>query len=304
MTDPSSEAKTIEVARQSKRATLASLLTGAVFYAVLFVVLRVVVRSGSVSETLKVMALITAALGVLVFGLAIIGDHFIRKTGWRWASPPFIILWVYVIPTAFFFCMCLAFTITSPDIWTTQTGFFLILVNRIPLLFLWQALMLTWFMLRVKKLNPMQTFPLNKDEIILAGLAGIGLALAAIFVISIQSNLIPSIQPLDRGFPQAAMYLRWVFFLAAISLIPWAEEEFFRGILPDGLSKRLGQTGSIAVAAILFALLQFRLTLFLPALILGLGLSFIRMRSGLKTAVAAHAIFNLVMLGLFSGYMI
>ncbi len=292
------------MARLSKRATLASLLTGAVFYVILFVVLRVVVRSGSVSETLKVMALITAALGVLVFGLAIIGDHFIRKTGWKWDSPAFIILWVYLIPTVFFFCMCLAFTITSPDIWTTQTGFFLILVNRIPLLFLWQALMLTWFMLRVKKLNPVQIFPLTAEETVLAGLAGIGLALSAIFVISIQSNLIPSIQPLDRGFPQSAMILRWIFFLAAVTLIPWAEEEFFRGILPDGLSPRLGQTGSVAVAAILFALLQFRLTLFLPALILGLGLSFIRMRSDLKTAIAAHAIFNLVMLGLFSGYML
>jgi len=292
------------VARQTKRATLASLLTGAVFYVILFVILRAVIRSGSVSETLKVMALITAALGVLVFGLAIIGDHFIRKTSWKWDSPAFIILWVYLLPTAFFFCMCLAFTITAPNIWTTQTGFFLILVNRIPLLFLWQALMLAWFMLRVKKLNPVQIFPLTAEEMVLAGLAGIGLALAAIFVISIQSNLIPSIQSLDRGFPQSAMLLRWVFFLAAVSLIPWAEEEFFRGILPDGLSPRLGQTGSVAVAAILFALLQFRLTLFLPALILGLGLSLLRVQSGMKTAIAAHAIFNLVMLGLFSGYMI
>ena len=292
------------MARQTKRATLASLLTGAVFYVILFVILRAVIRSGSVSETLKVMALITAALGVLVFGLAIIGDHFIRKTSWKWDSPAFIILWVYLLPTAFFFCMCLAFTITAPNIWTTQTGFFLILVNRIPLLFLWQALMLAWFMLRVKKLNPVQIFPLTAEEMVLAGLAGIGLALAAIFVISIQSNLIPSIQSLDRGFPQSAMLLRWVFFLAAVSLIPWAEEEFFRGILPDGLSPRLGQTGSVAVAAILFALLQFRLTLFLPALILGLGLSLLRVQSGMKTAIAAHAIFNLVMLGLFSGYMI
>ena len=292
------------MARQTKRATLASLLTGAVFYVILFVILRAVIRSGSVSETLKVMALITAALGVLVFGLAIIGDHFIRKTSWKWDSPAFIILWVYLLPTAFFFCMCLAFTITAPNIWTTQTGFFLILVNRIPLLFLWQALMLAWFMLRVKKLNPVQIFPLTAEEMVLAGLAGIGLALAAIFVISIQSNLIPSIQSLDRGFPQSAMLLRWVFFLAAVTLIPWAAEEFFRGILPDGLSPRLGQTGSVAVAAILFALLQFRLTLFLPALILGLGLSLLRVQSGMKTAIAAHAIFNLVMLGLFSGYMI
>jgi membrane protease YdiL (CAAX protease family) len=304
MTDPSSEAKTIEVARLSKRATLASLLTGAAFYAILFVVLREVVRSDSVSDTLKVMALITAALGVLVFGLALIGDHFIRKTGWRWDSPPLIIVWIYFIPTAFFFCMCLSFTISSPEIWTTQIGYFLLLVNRIPILFLWQVLMLTWFMLRVRKLNPLQTFSLKADEMVISGLSGIGLALAAIFVISIQSNLIPSIQPLDRGFPQSAMILRWVFFLTAVTLIPWAEEEFFRGILPDGLISRLGQTGSVAVAAILFALLQFRLTLFLPALILGLGLSFIRMRSGLKTAIAAHVIFNLVMLGLFSGYML
>lgn len=280
------------------------MLTGAIFYMVLFVVLRVVIRSESVSDTLKVMALITAALGVLVFGLAIVGDYFIRKTGWRWDSPPFIIVWAYVIPTAFFFCMCLAYTISSPEIWTTQTGYFLILVNRIPLLFLWQALMLSWFMLRVKKLNPLRTFPLKAEETILAGLAGIGLALAAIFVVSIQSNLIPSIQSLDRGFPQSTLILRWVFFLAAISLIPWAEEVFFRGILLDGFSGRLGEPGSIAVTAILFALLQFRLTLFLPALILGLGLTYLRLRSGLKTAIAAHAVFNLVILGLFSGYML
>jgi membrane protease YdiL (CAAX protease family) len=303
MTEPFFEEKTNEVARRSKRATLASLISGAVFYVILFVSLNVVIRSETLPDWLKVMAMITVTLGVLFYGLALIGDLFARKNHWQWDTPLLTLLWVFILPTVYFLCMCMAYTISATNFWTTLSGFGLIVTNQVPTLFFWQGIMLTWFMLRVKKPDPFRVFSLKLEETWIGCLSGVGLALTAIFLISIQSSLIPSIQGLNAGFPFSAQYLRWVLLVFAVSLLPWAEEQYFRGTLYEWFGLRLGNAGGLVISSILFALLPFRINLFLPALILGFGFGFLRERTRLEVSIVAHMFCNVIILGLFNAYM-
>ncbi len=303
MTDPSQEAETTRVARSARRATFASLLVGGIFFALLFIALNAVVRSATLPETTKVMALITLAFGLLVFALALVGDFLARYRGWRWDSPLLIALWAYVLPAVYFLVMCLAFTVTVEEAWPALARFGLLLTQRLPVLLIWQVLMLAWFLLRVKKLDPRKAFTLHREETATASLSGLGLGLGAIFVISIESSLFPSLQTINAGTAGGAIPIaEAVFFVFSISLLPWAGEQYFRGILFDFLDNRLGGTGAIFLSSLLFSLLSFRLNLVLPGLLVGLGLALLRRRTRLEAAICAHAICNLVILGLFNAH--
>lgn len=302
MTDPSQEAETTRVARSARRATFASLLAGGIFFAMLFIALNVVVRSASLSETTKVMALITLAFGLLIYALALVGDFLARYRGWRWDSPLLIALWAFILPAAYFLVMCLAFTVTVEETWPELARFGLLLTHRLPILLFWQVLMLAWFLLRVKRLDPRTAFTLNRREIAAACLAGLGLGLGAIFVISIETNLFPSLQAINAGTAGAMPIAQAVFLIISISLLPWAGEQYFRGILFDYLDARLGGTGAIFLSSLLFSLLSFRLNLVLPGLLVGLGLGLLRQRTRVEAAICAHAVCNLVILGLFNAY--
>jgi membrane protease YdiL (CAAX protease family) len=300
MTDSSQEAETTRVARSARRATFASLLAGGIFFALLFIGLNAVVRSASLPETTKVMALITLAFGLLVFALALVGDFLARYRGWRWDSPLLIALWAYILPAVYFLVMCLAFTVTAEETWPALTRFGLLLTHRLPILLIWQVLMLVWFLLRVKRLDPRKAFTLHRDETVAACLTGLGLGLCAIFIISIESALFPSLQAITAGTAGAMPIAEVVFLVFSISLLPWAGEQYFRGILFDFLDNRLGGTGAIFLSSLLFSLLSFRLNLVLPGLLVGLGLALLRRRIRLEAAICAHAVCNLVILGLFN----
>ncbi len=287
------------MARQSKRATFASLLAGGIFFAVLFIALNLVVRSANLSETTKVMALITLAFGLLLFALALVGDFLARARGWRWDSPLLIAIWAYILPAVYFLLMCLAFTVTAADAWPALARFGLLLTHRLPVLLFWQVLMLAWFLLRVKKLDPRKAFTLRREETATAFLAGLGLGLGAIFIISIESTFFPSLQAINAGSAGAMPVAGAVFLVFSISLLPWAGEQYFRGILFDWLDSRLGGTGAVFLSSLLFALLTFRLNLVLPGLLVGLGLALLRRRTRLEASICAHAVCNLVILGLF-----
>jgi membrane protease YdiL (CAAX protease family) len=287
------------VARRNMRATLPSLLIGGVFFAILFIALNAVVRSESTPESIKVMVLITLALGLFFFALALVGDFFIRTRAWRWDSPLLIAIWCYLIPVVYFLCMCLAFTVSVTDIGGELSRFGLILTQRIPVLLLWQGLMLTWYLLRVKKVDPRNIFSLTRSEAASGSLAGIGLGLGVIFIISIESALFPFLQAINTGFIGSEPWAEVFLLIFAVTILPWAEEQYFRGILLDWLGERVGEAGGMILSALLFALLSFRLNLILPGILLGIGLAIIRKRSRLEAAVCAHAVCNLVILGLF-----
>ncbi len=302
MTDTSKEAETTKVARSARRATFASLLAGGVFFALLFIALNTVVRSATLSETTKVMALITLAIGLLLFGLALVGDFLARYRGWRWDSPLLIALWAFILPAFYFLAMCLAFTVTAEETWPALARFGLLLTQRLPVLLIWQVLMLAWFLLRVKKLDPRMAFTLHREETAAACLAGMGLGLGAIFIISIESTLFPSLQAINAGTAGAMPIAGAVFLIFSLSLLPWAGEQYFRGILFDFLNNRLGGTGAIFLSSMLFSLLSFRLSLVLPGLLIGFGLALLRRSTRLEAAICAHVVCNLVILGLFNAY--
>ena len=288
---------TTRVAR-SRRATLASLLVGGIFFAALFLVLNAVVRRTDLSETIKVMALITLAIGLLVFALALVGDYFIRNRGWCWDSPPLIAIWAYIVPGGYFLCMCLAYTLFAGDFWHSLFQISFALINRLLVLLFWQALMLAWFLLRVKRVAPGKIFTIRSGALASAGLAGLGLGLGTIFILSIESNLIPSFPSMNVN-PVLAPAGRVLVLLFALTLLPWAEENYFRGILFVWLGERLGEWGTVLMSALLFTALSFRLNLFLPGLLLGVGLGVLRKRTSVEAAIFAHAVCNLVILGLF-----
>ena len=163
--------------------------------------------------------------------------------------------------------MCLAFTVTAEEAWPALARFGLLLTQRLPVLLIWQVLMLAWFLLRVKKLDPRKAFTLHREETAAACLAGLGLGLGAIFIISIESTLFPSLQAINAGTAGAIPIAEVVFLVFSISLLPWAGEQYFRGILFDFLDNRLGGTGAIFLSSLLFSLLSFRLNLVLPGLL-------------------------------------
>jgi membrane protease YdiL (CAAX protease family) len=291
----------IKVARQSRRATLAFLAAGFIFFVILILGLGLVIQSEYLGDSIKIMALITVTLGVLIFGMAIIGDLTIRKYSWKWDSPGMILVWAYLVPGIYFLCLCLGFTIYTQDVINTLTHSVWMLINRLPVLWLWQTVMLTWFLIRVKNLVPMSTFPMKAENAITGGLSGLGLGLVATLTFSILSNFIPTILPYGSTGWEGQAAIFWIVIILALTLFPWVEEQFFRGILPDSLAPGIGSKAAVWLSAALFALLVFRWIYFLPFFIVGLGFAMLKEKRGLSSAVIAHAVCNLVILGLFSG---
>ncbi len=204
------------------------------------------------------MALVTLAIGLLVFALALVGDYFIRNRGWHWDSPLLIAIWAYIVPGGYFLCMCLAYTVFAGDFWHSLLQITLALINRLLVLLFWQALMLAWFLLRVKRVAPGKVFTIRSGALASAGLAGLGLGLGTIFILSIESNLIPSFPSMNVN-PVLAPAGRVMVLLFTLTLLPWAEENYFRGILFDWLGERLGEWGTVLMSALLFTALSFRL---------------------------------------------
>ncbi|NPV77517.1 MAG: CPBP family intramembrane metalloprotease [Anaerolineae bacterium] len=123
--------------------------------------------------------------------------------------------------------------------------------------------------------------------------AGLGLFLAAAFTFSIQARA-ATLPPLK--FP---LLLKALVVFAGVIVAPWAIELFFRGELHARWRARWGaERASLATAAI-YAAVQFRLMLFLPAFLLGFGLAELTRRNGrLLPAVLAHALYNLLAIAL------
>ena len=83
------------------------------------------------------------------------------------------------------------------------------------------------------------------------------------------------------------------FGLTAIVLAPLFEETIFRGVLLPVAARHLGTAGGIALSAAVFAIAHLSLGEFPPLLVLGLGLGWLRWRSGrLASCVLMHALWN------------
>jgi membrane protease YdiL (CAAX protease family) len=142
---------------------------------------------------------------------------------------------------------------------------------------------------------------LSNGKWLLGLFAGLGLWLVCMLVFSLSARQAGQ-AVLSEPLPQLAL-----FFLAgfiSITIIPAGEEFFFRKMLVDQLvgSTVLPPNSSRnlliwATTAFLFATLQARPMLWLPAFFLGLGLNALAAYTGrLRECILAHAIFNLLTL--------
>ncbi|QPN66808.1 CPBP family intramembrane glutamic endopeptidase [Synechococcus sp. CBW1006] len=83
------------------------------------------------------------------------------------------------------------------------------------------------------------------------------------------------------------------FAATAMVLAPLFEETLFRGVLLPVLARRLGGTGGVLGSAALFALAHLSLGELAPLFVLGLGLGWLRLRSGrLGACVLMHGLWN------------
>ena len=91
-----------------------------------------------------------------------------------------------------------------------------------------------------------------------------------------------------------------IFFGTALLLTvgaPLGEELFFRGLLVDLWSERLGSTKAILAAGLVFALLHFYVLQFVPVLVSGiiLGILFVRSQN-ILVPILAHSVVNTLVL--------
>ncbi len=83
------------------------------------------------------------------------------------------------------------------------------------------------------------------------------------------------------------------FALTATLLAPLFEETLFRGVLLPALARRLGPLPAVLASAAVFALAHLSLTELVPLLVLGVGLGWLRWRSGrLVASVLMHSLWN------------
>jgi membrane protease YdiL (CAAX protease family) len=83
------------------------------------------------------------------------------------------------------------------------------------------------------------------------------------------------------------------FALTALVVAPLFEELLFRGVLLPVAGQRLGGAGAVILSAAVFAIAHLSLAELAPLFVLGLGLGWLRWRSGrLGSAVLMHALWN------------
>ncbi|MEB3266477.1 MAG: type II CAAX endopeptidase family protein [Cyanobacteriota bacterium] len=83
------------------------------------------------------------------------------------------------------------------------------------------------------------------------------------------------------------------FALTAVVLAPLFEETLFRGVLLPVVGRRWGGGRAVLISAAVFAMAHLSVGEFIPLLVLGLGLGWLRWRSGrLAPCVLLHALWN------------
>ncbi len=179
-----------------------------------------------------------------------------------------------------------------------------------PWLFLWQALILAFLGIPVVQQSARRLEPLSEKrppDWLIGLLGGGAIALLSAYLFSITRVWVENtfladeiIQPIE-----VAPLIRWVTLLIGILVAPWAEERFFRGELVDRWQPRLGAGTAVLASAALFAALQLRPLLMLPAFLAGLGFGWLTQIYGnTRPAVVAHMVVNLLLFGLGWQWMI
>ena len=161
-----------------------------------------------------------------------------------------------------------------------------------PWFYLWQALALagSGFIHFPDGLPPSPSKQLAFHwQITISLLTGLTAWLIAAFLYALLSTPFTAEPDPPSNILQAALLI------VSVLIAPWAEERFFRGeILPKWEASR-GRPRAILLSAALFATVQLRPLLWLPAFVVGLALAELALRTRrLIYPILAHALINLL----------
>ncbi len=280
-----------------------ALLIAAVLLALTISLLRWVVLADGLPAETRLGALAFAAALCLLAGIGSLGWLLSWRRGvsprFGMALPPWaLILLAYGLPLALLLLPEWTISLSRPAAsgWKSLLGAAGLSTGQ-PWLFLWQAVVLTGYQLTTLfSVNARQNTPLEAWTIVFSLLAGLGLWLVSVYLFGLLTAQL-SILSTGSLTPPLPPLLAIPFGLTAVLLAPWAEESFWRGELFQRWVKPMGVYGSSLATAALFAALQFRPLLFLPAFLLGLGLALLTYHTQrLYPAVLAHMLFNALML--------
>lgn len=286
--------------------------TAAAAAALVFIGLRVLSSEAALAVEWKLTLLLGAALLCLLMGVAGMAVFF-RLRGQLFARPPLgmLFLLAYLVPMA---------ALLLPE-WAARQAAggvsFLSLFSPSftaigqPWNFLWQiSILSSYALLRAGLFAPSRPLwtglrarfaprGLSRWDVALALLTGLGVWLLAAFTIGL---LRPSFSlAADTSLPGL---LRAAVLLAAVLAAPFVETDLFWGVIQPGLQERLDPRLSAVSSALIFAAVQFRPLLFLPAFFLGLAQYMLIRRGGqLFPAVLAQMLFNLFLF-LLGWYMV
>lgn len=276
-----------------------ALLIAAVLLAITLSLLRWVVLANGLPTQTRLGALAFAAALCLLVGIGSLG----WLLSWRRGETPrfgmtlpawALILLAYGLPLAVLLLpeWSVFLSRSAAGGWKSLLGAAGLTAGQ-PWLYLWQAVVLAGYRSTRPGAGILPKATLSRSWLVVFSLlAGLGLWLVSIYVFGLLTTQ-PFILTSDTLTPPLPPVLFIPFGLVAVLLAPWAEESFWRAELFQCWIKPLGLYGSALVTAALFAVLQFRPLLFLPAFLLGLGLALLTHHTQrLYPAVLAHMLFN------------
>jgi len=273
---------------REKHPRLPVILAALLLAAIIYTVLRNLARLPQVNTEWGLLLILTSALLSLWIGLGGL-SLILKRRGHPLSTDLYILITfilAYLIPMVIFIL---------PDWFLTGGGPLPrenLLTAGQPWFYLWQALALagssfirtpaTASASKIKK-------PAIHWRITIGLLTGLAAWLLAAFLYGLLSTPFPG-----EPAPPSAILLA-ALLTVSILIAPWAEERFFRGTLLCRWKTRLGSTKAVLLSAALFATLQMRPVLWLPAFVVGLALAFLTLRTQrLSYAILAHALINLL----------
>jgi len=306
------------VARLPRRVTLLITLAVVVLAILLWLSLYLLITTSNLSTNGQLAAFAGLAVFLLALGLSGLA-FFFRRQPLLPDSPlmPSIMLGLVILPS---FTIATTFALVAHTVIRPSQSLlaeFLVQPEASlwrPWVFFWQVLVLA-FALWIGPVSPLSRADrpgasiwkralsrlgndLPAGKLFIAGALGsLALWLVFIFIQSITASFsAPWLDLADATPASPSLPVYIIFVVMSLTLAPWAEESFFRGLLLDHWQTKISPVAANLGVAALFAFLPMRPLLWVPAFLLGVGLGLLRQRSGLPAAILAHILFNGLML--------
>ena len=196
--------------------------------------------------------------------------------------------------TGLYFCVILCYTSADILLWRTLPGPYSHLCNLLTIF-----LCSLWFLYRMAAKTGAPFRPL--EPISLKNLT-MAMACSLFFYLALDlgldlllANLFPTSETNYQAVIAALASAPAASFVRVCLLAPFVEEHLMRGLILKGLHRSIGPAGALLLSSLLFALLHFNMVQTLSALICGLVLGVLYLKTRSVTAcILAHAGYNMI----------